>query len=514
MSFLASKRFLESNAQSSYFEESSLKLPPSPLLVFLNNVGQLITYYVCNIQSTGSLCKPITHAIPQPKIINPEQPLSQPPVQPAAPSSFSFNAEPQAPKPLLPNPQWSQSTPTVKAATTTKVESQPKPAVVAAKQSDVKESKPISSVNIEAHIKAFTDELNGFREKIKQNRLFSNKNVDISSADKLKEQYKCLIDENLFKETNAIKQKFNDLNNKMKVRPEIECKTSALTELGLLKLTKRFDTFTYFAYFCKTFTDNCLDLREDLIATFDTLEKLKVYREHLTDTDYMNLLLKRDLNPATKSRYDDVKNLFNYIDREINNINYLICEKNRAKQDRLAELIPNERVFEILRHIDTSVNQFNKEINQIIGRLKFMKMNSSKYNRYFHLQNRADVNLEMADDVPSLNSLCNQMENIEIYKSQSSSTKNVVKQLSSTAFYSQLHDVLKKRKQIPIQNKSLYSLDFVNKKFDDEKSVQIQGDLSFIASPQVAKPMQAVSFEKAMQQPKPAAQIQEQQVRL
>ncbi len=47
----------------------------------------------------------------------------------------------------------------------------------------------------------------------------------------------------------------------------------------------------------------------------------------------MNIMLKRELNPTMKSKYDEIKRLFNYIDQEIENINLLICEKNKVKQE-------------------------------------------------------------------------------------------------------------------------------------------------------------------------------------
>ena len=73
-------------------------------------------------------------------------------------------------------------------------------------------------------------------------------------------------------------------------------------------------------------------MRENIIANFDFLEKLKLFQKHLTDPKYFDLLAQRGLDPTTKEKFDETKNLFNYIDRELISIDELLHDKNKNKQ--------------------------------------------------------------------------------------------------------------------------------------------------------------------------------------
>jgi hypothetical protein len=65
----------------------------------------------------------------------------------------------------------------------------------------------------------------------------------------------------------------------------------------------------------------------------DLLEKLKLFQKHLGDPKYCDLLTQRDLDPATKSKFDLIKRSFNYVDRELVYLNEMVIEKSKKKQE-------------------------------------------------------------------------------------------------------------------------------------------------------------------------------------
>ncbi len=74
-------------------------------------------------------------------------------------------------------------------------------------------------------------------------------------------------------------------------------------------------------------------MRENIIANFDLLEKLKLFQKHLDDPKYSHLLTKRDLDPATKAQFDEIQHQFNYIDTQLENVNVMLSDKTKVKQE-------------------------------------------------------------------------------------------------------------------------------------------------------------------------------------
>lgn len=58
-----------------------------------------------------------------------------------------------------------------------------------------------------------------------------------------------------------------------------------------------------------------------------------MFQKHLNDPKYRHLIAQRDLDPATKTKFEGVKGLYNYIDQQLENLSELLSEKNRIKQE-------------------------------------------------------------------------------------------------------------------------------------------------------------------------------------
>ena len=100
----------------------------------------------------------------------------------------------------------------------------------------------------------------------------------------------------------------------------------------MYKNSRRFVNNLKFHFFLKKLTTDCLDLRENIIANFDLLEKLKLFQKHLGDPKYCHLLTQRDLDTTSKSKFDLIKRSFNYVDREL--VNYeMVIEKSKKIQE-------------------------------------------------------------------------------------------------------------------------------------------------------------------------------------
>lgn len=78
---------------------------------------------------------------------------------------------------------------------------------------------------------------------------------------------------------------------------------------------------------------DCLDLRENIIANFDLLEKLKLFQKHLEDPKYSHLLTKRDLDPSTKYKFDEIKHSYNYIDSQLDNVREMLADNKKKRQE-------------------------------------------------------------------------------------------------------------------------------------------------------------------------------------
>ena len=63
------------------------------------------------------------------------------------------------------------------------------------------------------------------------------------------------------------------------------------------------------------------------------LEKLRLFQKHLEDPKYSHLLTKRDLDPATKAKFDEVNHQFNYIETQLENVNLMLSDKTKVKQE-------------------------------------------------------------------------------------------------------------------------------------------------------------------------------------
>jgi hypothetical protein len=169
--------------------------------------------------------------------------------------------------------------------------------------------------------------------------------------------------------------------------------------------------------------------------------------------------------------------------------------KNFLFLRRMADYIPRDRVFEIIKKIETNINIYNERINEIINVLKHLKSNTklahtiSNYNLMKKLTKAIDLTRINLDDSlnDSYKALLDQNEQklIEnkfnklvlhdchrrqlIDQNDHDDVKNkktqylIENQAKAKNFYNKLYDVLNKRQSLPKQFKPIFNLELSTK---------------------------------------------------
>ena len=170
----------------------------------------------------------------------------------------------------------------------------------------------------------------------------------------------------------------------------------------------------------------------------------------------------------------------------------------------MADFIPRDRIFEIIKLIEANLKNENERIHKIVKNLKEFKTNSILPTSIVSLNlkkklSKATLDLKNIDlDESMKDSYKNALDkNEEIFIAGKIEKLTVIdanrfhanveddaknkkfkeiqeNQNKAKYFYSKLYDVLNKRQSIPRQFKPIFNLELVNKNFDDAKATNIK----------------------------------------
>ena len=149
----------------------------------------------------------------------------------------------------------------------------------------------------------------------------------------------------------------------------------------------------------------------------------------------------------------------------------------------MASCIPVDGIYETIKSIDVNVKYHNERVNKIIEHLKFVKMGrrvlneiNSGYSPSRFLSTTANTSGEINDENKDISfDLTQELSQLKI-KSTSQNDEKESKSLNQdfqTKFYSQLYQLLRKRKKIPTMSLSLNKLELKEEKYDASVSTHV-----------------------------------------
>jgi hypothetical protein len=77
----------------------------------------------------------------------------------------------------------------------------------------------------------------------------------------------------------------------------------------------------------------CAELRANTLSDFHNFEKLRLLKHNSENPKTSHLLKQSDLDPITKARYENVKKMYAYVNRELPNVKSFLETQTRKKQE-------------------------------------------------------------------------------------------------------------------------------------------------------------------------------------
>ena len=78
---------------------------------------------------------------------------------------------------------------------------------------------------------------------------------------------------------------------------------------------------------------NCSSLETELLSDFHCYEKLKVQARKETETKSTGLSIKTDFDPVIVNKFENIKKIYSYIQRELAQMNMFIQEKQKQRKE-------------------------------------------------------------------------------------------------------------------------------------------------------------------------------------
>ncbi len=263
-------------------------------------------------------------------------------------------------------------------------------------------------------------------------------------------------------------------------------------------------------------------MRTNCLNDFHNAEKLRLLKHNLEDRKEKTLYSHFDIDPFTQSRYENVKKLYNYIREELLSMKSFLEVKQRKQTQTDSDFVPLNAIFERIKLIEMNINDHNRRLQKTFDRLKSTKQGKELFHTYnsksTKLFNKAlmdkslnesrDQQVDELEDKISQMRLKNQsmvaVENEPVEK-----IREII--MKQNKFYTQLYDVLRRRKQIPNQTKNFDRLDLFDSKFDEPSETEqlVLPDTSFLTL-QTSQSPNVSQTASSHVEPKPTLGIQTQ----
>lgn len=109
-----------------------------------------------------------------------------------------------------------------------------------------------------------------------------------------------------------------------------------------------------------------------ILAGFHDYENYKLQVRKSGDSKVTSTL-GYELDPHWRTKFENVKKMYYYLQKELPNMDEYIHEACKKKRDRLTGSKPLHEVYETIRLNNISIRMFDNQLNKIIDQLKYAK---------------------------------------------------------------------------------------------------------------------------------------------
>ena len=218
-------------------------------------------------------------------------------------------------------------------------------------------------------------------------------------------------------------------------------------------------------------------------------------------------MLHVDMDPNLKNKYEEIKKLQSYVQRELPNLRSFKETKKRELKEQMNNNVPLYEIYETIKSINMNIRYHNGQVNKIIDKLKFARLGRTVFkdislnlsngpntsfgsqktllecdteNRSFAEKARIeDTSFDLVTQMSQINITTRADASMNINMSANLNEEGTLKHTNETRarFYSQLFDVLRRRQKIPSQVVDLNRLELLESKFDEAISTQVNNSL-------------------------------------
>ena len=134
-------------------------------------------------------------------------------------------------------------------------------------------------------------------------------------------------------------------------------------------------------------TEDCSNLETDLLSEFHYFEKLKLQvkkqAESKSASQSFILTTQTDFDPNLKNKYEAIKKLHAYIQRELPTLNAFKEAKKRELKEKMNNNVPLYEIYDMIKAINMNIKYHNGQINKIIEKLKFARLGRTVFKGSF-----------------------------------------------------------------------------------------------------------------------------------
>ncbi len=271
-----------------------------------------------------------------------------------------------------------------------------------------------------------------------------------------------------------------------------------------------------------------------ILAGFHDYENYKLQVKKLHDSKGNNININADLDPHWKNKFDNIKKLYFYLQNELPNMDEHIRESSKKRRDKLSTARPLHEVYETIRLNNINIKYRDNQLNKIIEQLKYAKLGRTIFKdislnlqpvsgvagnismksktallneeegneENFHSKNLSSLEKSRLED----SELINQISQIKIKDDTHLDLEEQQAQLKlnserNSKLNAKLYKMLSARKKVPVYELNLRKIEFLESKFDEAKSTQINlNETSFLnlKTQQSPLPNRAVMFSSVI----------------